>query len=198
MTVMTYIAKLCPSMAISGTKGIRAVREGKEKENERICRKIKNKTRHSVSTVPFPLTPCTSNSDQVVHHQSTILPFASHGDGFLFGAHNLIGEMTGTPNNIVFCHFGSILSQYSISTSPSTRRSICVACCNYSSEGVRRRIATDWAGLCIKLHRVLLTMYAADIRFHCQKHKNVWASPAGTSLANAVREILSHVVLSLQ
>ena len=72
MTVMTYIAKLCPSMAISGTKGIRAVREGKEEENERICSKIKNKTRHSVSTVPFPLTPCTSNSDQVVHHHTAI------------------------------------------------------------------------------------------------------------------------------
>ena len=128
------------------------------------------------------------------------VPFASHGDGFLFGAHNLIGEMTGTPNNIVFCHFGSILSQISISPSPSTPRSICVACCNYSSEGVRRRIATDWAGLCIKLHRVLLTMslYAADLRFHCQKYKNVWASPAGTSLANAAREILSHVVPSLR
>ena len=108
--------------------------------------------------------------------------------------------MTGTPNNIVFRHFGSILSQFSISTSPSTRGSICVACCNYSSEGLRRRIVTDWAGLCIKLHRVLLTMslYAADIRFHCQKYKNVWASPAGTSPANAAREILSHVVLSLQ
>ena len=72
MTARTYIAKLCPSMAISGTKGIRAVRADEEKENERICSKIKNKTRHSVSTVPFPLTPCTSNSDQVVHHHTAI------------------------------------------------------------------------------------------------------------------------------
>ena len=69
MMVMAYIAELCPSMAISGTEGIRA---GKEKENERTWSKIMNKTRHSVSTVPFPLTPCTSNSDQVVHHHSAI------------------------------------------------------------------------------------------------------------------------------
>ena len=102
MMVMTYIAQLCPSMAISGTKGIRAVGAGKEKENERICSKIKNKTCHSVSTVPFPLTPCTNAQATAT---TTIVPFASHGDGFLFGAHNLIGEMTGTLNNIVFWHW---------------------------------------------------------------------------------------------
>ena len=119
MMVMTYIAQLCPSMAISGTKGIRAVRAGEETENERICSKIKNKTCHSVSTVPFHLSPCTNAQATATEWKwFTNVPFASHGDGFLFGAHNLIGEMTGTPNNIVFCHFGSILlSTQSIATS---------------------------------------------------------------------------------